>query len=104
MMSCNSKDDRLWWGLVAFVVGAVVLLQKFNVVPSETWNYLWPSILVVSGLKWMLAGHSDCGSSCCSSKGSCEMSCKDCGSEPCSCDSMPMPKKSMGKAKKSKRK
>ncbi len=100
MMSC-SKDDRLWWGLVAFVVGAVVLLQRFDVVPAETWNYLWPSILIVSGLKWMLSGDS-CGSGAsCSTKESAGM-CGDCSSMPCSCDMMPMAKKAP--AKKAKRK
>lgn len=101
-MSCCSKDDRLWWGLVAFVVGAVVLLERFGIVPTETWSYLWPSILIVSGLKWMLSG---------SSTNTCEMEgqgCDDCGDMNCSCDTMPMPSKllasSKAPAKKSKRK
>lgn len=97
MMSCCSrKDDRLWWGLVAFVVGAVVLLQRFDVVPMETWDYLWPSILIVSGLKLMLSGD----------KGACNCGdsnmCNDCSSMPCACDTMPMPKKTMGKKAKRK--
>ncbi len=99
MMSCCSKDDRLWWGLVAFVVGAVVLLQRFDVVPDETWNYLWPSILVVSGLKWMLSGNS-CGSG--DSCSTMDSACKDCSSNPCSCDMMPVAKKPAGKKAKRK--
>lgn len=97
-MSCCSKDDRLWWGLVAFVVGAVVLLERFNIVPAETWDYLWPSILVVSGLKWMLMGGT-CGAGECQTSGK---MCGDCGSTACTCDMMPMTKKAP--AKKSKRK
>lgn len=93
--SC-SKDDHLWLGLVAFVIGAVVLLQHFDLVPAGTWDYLWPSILVVTGLKWMLMGGS------CDSSGACG----DCASSPCACDmpmpvSMPkkMPAKKVGKKK-----
>lgn len=82
MLSCT-KDDRLWFGLVAFVVGAVVLLQRFDVVPAETWDYLWPSILVVSGLKWMMTMNS--------SDSSCDSACCDCGDMVCSCDSTPAP-------------
>lgn len=103
MSCCSKKDDRLWWGLVAFVVGAVVLLQRFDVVPAETWNYLWPSILIVSGLKWMLAGDACAGGSCDTK----EMSgmCGDCGNKPCSCDMMPMTSKAKKPAvKKAKRK
>lgn len=81
MLSCT-KDDRLWFGLVAFVIGAVVLLQRFDVVPAETWDYLWPSILVVSGIKWMV--------SCGSPVAGCDTgACTDCGDMDCSCD-MPM--------------
>ncbi len=87
MCAMSSKDDRLWFGLVAFVVGAVVLLQRFEFVPMETWDYLWPSILVVSGLKWMLS----CGGAMSCDMGSCESGCGDCGSMECSCD-MPAPK------------
>lgn len=103
MMSC-SKDDRLWWGLVAFVVGAIVLLTRFGVVPAETWDYLWPSILVVSGIKWMLSGN---GGSCCSSEAcdmACDTMCKDCKSMECTCEAMPMAKKAVAKKGKSKRK
>lgn len=99
MLSCT-KDDRLWFGLVAFVIGAVVLLQRFDVVPAETWDYLWPSILVVSGLKWMVS----CSSPMAYDTGDCN----DCGNAVCSCDVMPAPmavatKKSSSK-KSSKRK
>lgn len=93
MCAMSSKDDRLWFGLVAFVVGAVVLLQRFDVVPVETWDYLWPSILVVSGLKWMMT----CGTSA-----SCDMgACGDCGNMACTCDAvvaMPAPKKAAKKS------
>ena len=62
-------------GLVLFVIGAVVLLERFDLIPAETWDYLWPSILIVTGLKLMISmkGGSSCeGDSCCS-EGSCEM-------------------------------
>ena len=99
-MCASTKDDRLWFGLVAFVVGAVVLLQRFDVVPAETWDYLWPSILVVSGLKWMVG--SSMGASC---GMSCESMCGDCGSSDCSCDVMPAaPMKKAPAKKTSKRK
>lgn len=98
MCAHHSHDSRLWLGLVAFVIGAVILLQRFDIVPSETWDYLWPSILVVSGLKLMIAGgHKDmcdggecCGMGACSSCGM-----EDCDGEACE---VPMPmKKKMGK-------
>lgn len=74
MKSCCSgscKDYELWLGLVAFIVGAVFLLELFDVIPSETWTYLWPSILVVSGLKMMIGGGSKTEDCC--NMGACEM-------------------------------
>lgn len=52
----------MWTGLVAFILGAVVLLQKFNVIPDATWSYLWPSVLVVAGLKLMIGSCENCQS------------------------------------------
>lgn len=98
-MCCSTKDDRLWLGLVVFVIGASLLLQRFDVIPAETWDYLWPSILLVSGLKWMVGGGS--------TMPSCEMesseSCDDCGMVDCSCSVVPAVKKAAPK-KSSKRK
>jgi Domain of unknown function (DUF5668) len=93
MCSSYHRDARLWVGLVAFVVGAVMLLERFDVVPAETWNYLWPAILIVTGLKWMLSG-------CCgSSKEGCP-----CGMNNCDCGEacempMAMPVKKMNNKK-----
>jgi hypothetical protein len=53
-MNTLSKDMNLWLGLVAFVIGAVILLQLFEIIPENTWDYLWPSILIVTGLKLMI--------------------------------------------------
>lgn len=95
--SCSPhKECGLWIGLVAFIIGAVVLLQRFDLVPVETWDYLWPSILVVSGLKFMIMGACK-SDSCCSGACSSEEACP-CGMENCdgSCE-MPVAKKSMKK-------
>lgn len=102
MCASHSRDGQLWLGLVAFVIGAVLLLQRFDLVPAETWDYLWPIILLVTGLRWMLLRGND---SCCSG-GSCESSDDSCmcGGNSCngSCE-MPMtvsaPKKSVKKKK-----
>ena len=95
MCASHSRDGQLWLGLVAFVIGSVLLLQRFDLVPAETWDYLWPSILVVTGLKWMMVRGQG---SCCDS-GASENSCM-CGGDSCngSCEMpMSMPKKSAKK-------
>jgi hypothetical protein len=91
--SNNHREVHLWLGLVAFVVGAVLLLQQFDLVPAETWNYLWPAILIVTGLKWMMMSSSKgMGMSGCE----CGMdSCDECGDN---CEvPMPAPKASSKK-------
>lgn len=96
--SC-SREGHLWLGLVAFVIGAVILLQRFDIVPVETWDYLWPSILLVTGIKLMIIGEKKNDSPC---EGVCEDPCEDvcgtCGDDSCEgiCEK-PMVKKSMKK-------
>lgn len=77
MNKCPCKDHALWLGLVAFVIGAVILLQRFDIVPVATWDYLWPSILVVTGLKMMLSTACPC----------CKESC--CSGDTCECEAKP---------------
>jgi cadmium resistance protein CadD (predicted permease) len=62
MICCQEKKDELllWLGVIAFVIGAVFLLMMFDAIPEETWDYLWPFILVVLGLKLMMMGSSTC--------------------------------------------
>lgn len=50
----HKNNLHLWLGLIAFVSGAVILLEKFELVPSDTWNYVWPVILVVFGVRLMV--------------------------------------------------
>lgn len=99
MCSTDSRDCQLWLGLVAFVIGAVLLLEKFDLVPAETWDYLWPSILVVTGLKWMISRGS-CGS-CCETM---SKACKDCGMDSCDGCEMPAPAPKKAAPKKNGRK
>jgi len=48
----------MWLGLLVFVAGAVFLLQRFDLIPAETWHYLWPILLLVFGIKMMASGGS----------------------------------------------
>jgi hypothetical protein len=61
--SHRHPDHHMWLGLTLFVIGAVILLQKFELVPKETWGYLWPSILIIIGLK-MMSASSCSGENC----------------------------------------
>ncbi len=56
--SCTKTcaEYELWIGLFVFLVGAVFLLMKFDVIGPEFWSYFWPSVLVISGLKLILMG------------------------------------------------
>lgn len=98
MCASNTRDHQLWLGLVAFVIGTVLLLERFDLVPTETWDYLWPSILVLTGLKLMLIC-KDSPKECCGSSCEMESSSCDCGDGACGGCEMPMvmPKKAAKK-------
>src|SRR3989344_5424156 len=99
MHSSKSVDWHLWFGLVIFVIGAVILLQRFDLIPETTWGYLWPIILIVSGLKFMISYGAS--SECCDS-GKCSDMDKCC-SEPMMMKAVPK-KKMARKGKGSKKK
>jgi hypothetical protein len=101
-MDCctTEKGCHTFLGLIAFVIGAVILLQKFDIIPSETWSYVWPIILIVAGLKMMVGCcASSCGSSC--ETTCCETECKPCPPcEPCEKPKKKAPAKKKPTAKK----
>ena len=58
-----------FWGILLIFLGAVFLLQTFNVLPWELWTTLWrfwPVLLVITGIgillrryhPWLMAGIS----------------------------------------------
>ena len=60
MKHCHTHNGlHLWLGLIFFIVGAVWLLESFGLIPNATWQYLWPLILIVTGLKLMFKGEEE---------------------------------------------
>jgi predicted membrane protein len=44
------------FGLLLVVVGALMLLQKFNILTGDFWGYIWAIIIILLGLKLMMKG------------------------------------------------
>lgn len=101
MHSSKHADLHLWFGLVIFVIGAVILLQRFDLIPETTWAYLWPIILIVSGLKFMISYGA--GDACCSSEKSSD-NMGSCCDEPVMMKKPAKKKTRTGKRNKSKKK
>ncbi|MDT3404613.1 LiaI-LiaF-like domain-containing protein [Mucilaginibacter terrae] len=51
------RNDRLFSGLVLVIIGAVFLLNSFNVIDFNWWNLfrLWPIFLVIGGVNLLLS-------------------------------------------------
>ncbi len=55
--SCpHPHHKHMWIGLMLFVTGALLYLQKFEVIPQETWAYVWPGLILLTGIKLMFEG------------------------------------------------
>jgi hypothetical protein len=55
-MAKQKKGDSLLWGIILIVVGALFLLQQFNVdIFDQVWRF-WPVILIVWGANKLWLG------------------------------------------------
>lgn len=55
-MARQRKGDSLIWGIILIVVGAIFLLQQFNVdIFDQVWRF-WPVILIVWGANKLWLG------------------------------------------------
>ncbi len=55
-MARQKKGDSLIWGIILIVVGAIFLLQQFNIeIFDQVWR-LWPVILIVWGANKLYLG------------------------------------------------
>ena len=55
-MARQKKGDSLIWGIILIVVGAIFLLQQFNVdIFDQVWRF-WPVILIVWGANKLYLG------------------------------------------------
>jgi uncharacterized membrane protein HdeD (DUF308 family) len=48
------KEGKMVFGLILIAVGVIALLEKFNVITGDVWNYTWPVVLVIIGLSFIL--------------------------------------------------
>lgn len=49
----TSEHKKLFWGTFLFLSGLLMLLVNFEVVP-EGWDALWPSVLIIPGLSFLM--------------------------------------------------
>ncbi len=55
-MARQKRGDSLIWGIILIVVGAIFLLQQFNVdIFDQVWRF-WPLILIVWGANKLYLG------------------------------------------------
>ena len=55
-MASKTRSDSLVWGIILIVVGAIFLLQQFDVdIFDQVWRF-WPVILIVWGANKLWLG------------------------------------------------
>ncbi len=48
------RRNRIFWGFVLVLVGLVILLGNFGLLPADAWGVLWPLLIVLLGVKLLL--------------------------------------------------
>jgi hypothetical protein len=41
-------------GLIVIAVGVIALLVKLDVLSGSTWDYIWPTVLIIIGLSFVI--------------------------------------------------
>jgi hypothetical protein len=60
-MARQKKGDSLIWGIILIIVGAIFLLQQFNVdIFDQVWRF-WPLILIIWGANKLYLGLKERG-------------------------------------------
>lgn len=54
----TSERRRLFWGAVLFLSALLVLLASYNYIPNS-WDQIWPSVLLIPGLAFLMVYFSD---------------------------------------------
>lgn len=49
----------MWFGLGLVLVGMLLLLNNLGIITGDTWNYIWPGIVIIIGLS-LLFKKNDC--------------------------------------------
>lgn len=49
------RRGGLFWGMVLLLLGGLLLLANFNVLPFDVWRVFWPLLLILLGV-WVLLG------------------------------------------------
>jgi len=58
----QSSLVNLFIGIVFVIFGALFLLSNYGIIPEVEWNKVWPLILVLLGLTFLLRGAGNFGS------------------------------------------
>lgn len=48
------SSNRIFWGIVFVLAGAIILLANFGLLPADAWGVLWPLFIVLLGIKLLL--------------------------------------------------
>lgn len=49
------RRGSLFWGIIVFMAGVVMLLQNLNLLPEHFWAFFWPGVLILLGGWFLLA-------------------------------------------------
>jgi len=61
-MNKSPDIDRIFWGVLLLLAGALILLNNMDVIhvrTAELFRNWWPSILILAGLKNLLTWYLD---------------------------------------------
>ncbi len=50
----------MWFGLGLVLIGILLLFNNLGIISGDTWDYIWPSIIVLIGLSILFRKNPCC--------------------------------------------
>lgn len=54
LLSAIMRKIRMWFGIILALIGVILLLQNTGVLEPGIWRIVWPLVLIIIGLLFIL--------------------------------------------------
>ncbi len=57
MMMHDKSSYKMFWGVLLITIGVLLWLSNTGVISGSIWDWLFPIVIILMGLKMLMVGH-----------------------------------------------